>query len=268
MSKQSIYVFLFFCTIFAVVLSVALSRLVPIDFWKLFIDGFIHLTLFAIITYLIWQVVLYGNYSALPFNLRIINYTAIGVLAIVIWLLVGYGLFYLLFGKNDSALIVNTLWIKSLIGILMYLLVIQFFYHYLGKKKENLKTEDLPDEKLYELTEPVLEHEILERIAVKSGQKIHVILVSEITFFQAEGDYVKIFTEKGKYLKEETMKYLQEHLPPRQFVRIHRSYIINVEMIQRIDVYEKQNQLVTMKNGEQIKASIPGYKQLKLVLNL
>ena len=109
---------------------------------------------------------------------------------------------------------------------------------------------------------------MLERIAVKSGQKIDVVLVPDIIYLQAVGDYVKIHTAKGRFLKEETMKYFQEHLPSKQFVRVHRSYIVNVEMINRIEVYEKQNQLITLKNGEQIKVSITGYKQLKMVLGL
>src|ERR1035437_5751024 len=112
------------------------------------------------------------------------------------------------------------------------------------------------------------ETELLERIAVKSGSKIHVVLVPEIVYLQADGDYVQIVTTNGKYLKEQTMKFFEEHLPENQFVRVHRSVIVNVEMISRIELYEKQNQLLTLKNGQQIKTSPSGYKALRMVLNL
>ena len=107
-----------------------------------------------------------------------------------------------------------------------------------------------------------------ERIAVKSGTKIHVVLIPDILYLQADGDYVQIFTRDGKYLKEQTMKYFDEHLPENQFVRVHRSVIVNVEMISRIELYEKQNQLLTLKNGQQIKTSPAGYKALRMALNL
>ena len=113
-----------------------------------------------------------------------------------------------------------------------------------------------------------IQSEIIERIAVKSGTKIHVVLVPEILYLQADGDYVQIYTAQGKYLKEQTMKYFEEHLPENQFVRVHRSVIVNVEMISRIELYEKQNQLLTLKNGQQIKTSPGGYKALRAVLNL
>ena len=109
--------------------------------------------------------------------------------------------------------------------------------------------------------------EILSHIAVKSGQKIHLISVSDILYLQADGDYARIFTDSGKFLKEQTMKYFETALPP-QFVRVHRSYIVNVSAISRIERYEKQSQLLRLKNGYQIKISSTGYKILKQKLNL
>jgi DNA-binding LytR/AlgR family response regulator len=115
--------------------------------------------------------------------------------------------------------------------------------------------------------QPAAKAEFMKRIAVKSGQKIHVITVSDVLYIQSEGDYVQIFTSDGKYLKEQTMKYFETNLPS-QFVRVHRSYIVNIEAISRIELYEKQNQQLTLKNGHKIKISIAGYKLLKLRLNL
>ena len=110
--------------------------------------------------------------------------------------------------------------------------------------------------------------EMLERIAVKTGSKIHVIPIDDIFFLEAEGDYVMIHTKDGKHLKEKTMKYFETHLEPSQFVRIHRSFIVNVNEILRIELYDKENYSVLLKNTTSLKASSSGYKLLKQVLNL
>jgi len=266
MNKQLIIPFLLISVIFGFALSLTLSFLISLPYWTLFADGIIHALLFSGITVGLWQIIQYGNYTALPLYQRLINYAALGILCIAVWLAAGYGLFYIVFGKNESELLLNSVWIKGLIGLLMYILSIQSFYCL--SPTMQTETDDLIDEIQEEPSSEIPVIDMLERIAVKSGQKIDVVLVPEIIYLQAVGDYVKIHTAKGRFLKEETMKYFQEHLPSKQFVRVHRSYIVNVEMINRIEVYEKQNQLITLKNGEQIKASVTGYKQLKMVLGL
>ncbi len=87
-------------------------------------------------------------------------------------------------------------------------------------------------------------------------------------YFQAEGDYVRIITDSGKYLKEETMKYFQIHLSEKQFVRVHRSYLVNISKILRIELYEKQYQQLTLNNGDKLIISASGYKKLREILHL
>jgi two-component system LytT family response regulator len=79
---------------------------------------------------------------------------------------------------------------------------------------------------------------------------------------------VKLHTAKSAFLKEKTMKYFEENLPPRQFVRIHRSYIVHVNDVTKIELCEKENYRVYLKNGEMLKASSSGYKALKEALSL
>jgi DNA-binding LytR/AlgR family response regulator len=112
------------------------------------------------------------------------------------------------------------------------------------------------------------DNNFIERIALKTGQKIHVILIPDLVYIQSDGDYVQLITENGKYIKEETMKYFEANLHPHKFVRIHRSYIVNVEKIARIELFEKNSQILILKNGHQIKASTTGYKMLREILNL
>jgi len=108
----------------------------------------------------------------------------------------------------------------------------------------------------------------LTRIAVKDRQQIHVISVNDIDFIEADGDYVKLHTAQKAYLKEKTMKYFEENLPPQQFIRIHRSYIVNVNEVAKIELYEKDCYRVHLKNGEHLKASSNGYKALKATVSL
>ncbi|MDR0789284.1 MAG: LytTR family transcriptional regulator [Bacteroidales bacterium] len=110
--------------------------------------------------------------------------------------------------------------------------------------------------------------EIVERITVKTGQKIDIIEVKDIVFIQANGDYVSIYTEKGVWLKEMTMKETERILPLEHFVRVHRSFIVNVACIRAIDRYKKGQYLITLSNKEEVKMTDVGYQVLKQRLAL
>jgi len=266
-TKQTLqYAFLW--VVYALLQAFVLAWIVPIPFWMLLLDGVIHATVFGILGLLLWSVVKYGNFTALTVYQRLVNHFALALLSLTLWLSIGYGLIYLLFGDNSATPFISVLPVRGLIGFLIYLLIIQRFRLVISQTTESIESPEI--EQVIEISTPksTIQNEILERVAVKSGSKIHVVLVSEILYLQADGDYVQIFTAQGKYLKEQTMKYFEEHLPENQFVRVHRSVIVNVEMISRIELYEKQNQLLTLKNGQQIKTSPAGYKALRLVLNL
>lgn len=253
--------------VYAILQTVVFVSLIALPFWIIMLDGLVHAAVFGVLGLLLWSVVKYGNYSILNVFQRSVNYVAIGMLSIGIWLSSGYGLFYLFFGVKTSGLFIEVLPIRGFIGLLVYLLIIQRFrFAMLQHAPENETDDEIIFKENDIKKNPQLE--LLERIAVKSGTKIHVILVPEIVYIQADGDYVMIFTTNGKYLKEQTMKYFEEHLPQQQFVRVHRSIIVNVEMISRIELYEKQNQLLTLKNGQQIKTSPAGYKSLRIALKL
>ncbi|HEX2606249.1 MAG TPA: LytTR family transcriptional regulator DNA-binding domain-containing protein [Flavisolibacter sp.] len=107
-----------------------------------------------------------------------------------------------------------------------------------------------------------------ERIVVKNAGKIRIIPVPDVHYLEAADDYVKIITREGSFLKNKTMGYFEDTLPPSQFVRTHRSYILNIQEITRIDPYEKENHLAILKSGARIPVSKSGYGKLKLVLGL
>jgi two-component system LytT family response regulator len=107
-----------------------------------------------------------------------------------------------------------------------------------------------------------------QRIVVKTGGKIQIIPVQEIDYLEAADDYVKINTKKGVFLKNKTMSYFEQVLQKQQFVRTHRSYIINVLAINRIDPYEKDSHIVVLQSGAKIPVSKTGYSKLKEILGL
>jgi two-component system LytT family response regulator len=105
--------------------------------------------------------------------------------------------------------------------------------------------------------------EKLHRVVIKKSGKIHVISTNDINFLEAQDDYVMIYTDDGKYLKQQTMKYFEQHLDSEQFVRVHRSYIANIARIERIEPYEKSNFVLILKDGNKVPVSRNGMQLLK-----
>lgn len=107
-----------------------------------------------------------------------------------------------------------------------------------------------------------------ERIVVKNGGKIKIIPVPAIQYLEAADDYVKIITGEGAFLKNKTMGFYERTLPADTFVRTHRSYIVNVQEITRIDPYEKESHLAILKSGARLPVSKNGYGKLRMMLGL
>lgn len=106
------------------------------------------------------------------------------------------------------------------------------------------------------------------RIVVKNGSKIKIIPVHDVYYLEAADDYVKIHTQEGYFLKNKTMNHFEQVLDGQQFVRSHRSYIVNVQQITRIDPYEKDNHIAILRSGGRVPVSRGGYGKLKAVLGL
>lgn len=109
--------------------------------------------------------------------------------------------------------------------------------------------------------------DILNRVVIKKSGKIHVISTSDISYLEAQDDYVMIYTANERFLKQQTMKYFEKHLDQEQFIRVHRSYIVNVQGIERIEPYEKTNYILILKDGNKIPVSRSGMQVMKEKLN-
>lgn len=118
------------------------------------------------------------------------------------------------------------------------------------------------------LQEEIRQPEERNRVVVKEGGNIRIIPVEEIQYIEAYDDYVKIFTTKEMFLKKKTMSFYEQSLDALQFVRVHRSYIIQLNQITRIEPLEKDTHLALLKSGAKIPLSKSGYSKLKSVLGL
>ena len=121
-------------------------------------------------------------------------------------------------------------------------------------------------EKLLETaaTSPAQSH----RIVVKVSGKIKIIAIDQVHYIEAADDYVKIYTGEESFLKNKTMSYFEEVLDPSMFIRIHRSYIVSINQVTRIDPYEKESHLALLRSGKKLPVSKTGYAKLRTLLDL
>ena len=106
------------------------------------------------------------------------------------------------------------------------------------------------------------------RIVVKTAGVIKIIPVSELNYIEADDDYVKLNTTEGVFHKNKTMSFFEQTLDPAQFIRIHRSYIINMAQVTKIELKEKDSYVVLLKSGIWLPVSKTGYIRLKGLLGI
>ncbi len=103
----------------------------------------------------------------------------------------------------------------------------------------------------------------LKRVIVRDGAQIHFIPLDKIQFLEAQDDYVQIVHASGALLKQGTLKYFEDHLPPEDFVRLHRSYIVRIQEIQKLEMISRENYLCILKSGKRIPVSKSGMGRLR-----
>lgn len=107
-----------------------------------------------------------------------------------------------------------------------------------------------------------------DRIVVKQGSKIKIIPVQDIQLIESADDYVKVHTAEGGFLKHKTMSYYEKSLAAHQFVRVHRSFLVPVKQITKIDPYEKDGFIAMLKSGHKVNVSRSGYQKLREILDI
>ncbi len=105
-----------------------------------------------------------------------------------------------------------------------------------------------------------------DRIVVKDGSLVHVIPADSIDYIEAQDDYIAIHCGSQSYLKKQTLSQVEERLDPAKFIRIHRSFILRLDRLSRIELYAKDSRMAILRNGKQIPISRSGYERLKILL--
>jgi len=106
----------------------------------------------------------------------------------------------------------------------------------------------------------------LERVLIRDGSKVHVLTVDRIDYVEAQDDYVAFHSDGKSYLKDQTLAAVEGLLDPARFVRIHRSYLLNIERIARVELYAKDSRIAILRDGAKLPVSRAGYARLAKLL--
>lgn len=130
------------------------------------------------------------------------------------------------------------------------------------------RTQSEPSQKALLNAEEIRQPEEKNRIVVREAGNIRIIPINEVQFIEAYDDYVKIHTAKEMFLKKKTMSFYEQNLDASQFVRVHRSYILQLSHLTRIEPLEKDTHIALLKSGAKIPLSRAGYTKVKEVLGI
>lgn len=134
----------------------------------------------------------------------------------------------------------------------------------LERVKERLGGKLPPPAELAAAARPPAQY--LERIVVKDGSRVHIIPVAKLDYAEAQDDYVALAVEGKKHLKQQTLSNLEKGLDPERFLRIHRSYIVNLDRLGKVEPYGKDTHVVILTTGTQLPVSRSGYARLREIL--
>ena len=134
----------------------------------------------------------------------------------------------------------------------------------LERAKERLGTKMPPPAELASAARAPSQY--LERIVVRDGPKVDIVPCERLDYAEAQDDYVLLRSQGKNYLKQETISNLETSLDPARFVRIHRSYIVNLERIAKIEPYTKDSRVAVLGDGTKLPVSRSGYARLKELL--
>ena len=215
---------------------------------------------------MLWYPVKYSR-NILNFPLLLLFHTLLFLISSVIWLGLGFLITNTLLSHYPyyPEFFLTILPVRIVFSLLIYIAFV-LTYHLLFIHNE-LKEQKQKNEEKLAANSPVPEKK-LTRIIVKKNSEFHCINVNQIRCIEANGDYVLIYTDSNRYLKDQTMKYWETNLPEDSFVRIHRSFIVNIEAVAKIELYEKETYKIHLKNGDMLKASNAGYKLLKQKMHI
>ena len=240
-------------------------------------DGFVYCAILFSSGYALWNIFRFAIPAHITLPYRIVVISAFAIIACAFMVGVETLAIFLCFPASFASFVL-TLPVRIFITFLLFLIayLLYIYYHEFIEEKQvvpidNFAKIPMDSSKTNEngLPSPSngVTSPLIDRITVRNGQKIKIIPIDSIIYIKADGDYISIHTAEGKWLKEQTMKYTEDNLPANSFIRIHRSYIVNVHQISRIERYGEK-QLIVLFNNEKIKISAARYQLLKQLLGI
>ena len=125
--------------------------------------------------------------------------------------------------------------------------------------------EKLPTREIVEAARPPQGYS--GRVLVRDGPRVHVLAVDKLDYVQARDDYVSFRCDGKDYLKDQTLGQVEESLDPQRFVRIHRSFILNLERLARVELDARENRIAILTSGQRLPVSRAGYRRLSSLLS-
>jgi two-component system LytT family response regulator len=126
------------------------------------------------------------------------------------------------------------------------------------------KSEPVPAR---ELLETRRDGAALDRLLIRDRSNVHVIPIDQVDFVESQDDYISIQAGGKNYLKEQTISDLEQQLPPKTFVRIHRRFLLNISRLAKIELSEKESRIAVLLDKTQLPISRTGYAKLRAVLD-
>ena len=106
----------------------------------------------------------------------------------------------------------------------------------------------------------------LSRVVIRDGAEVHVVPIDKIDFVEAQDDYIGVRVGERTLLKEQPLGDLEKQLDPRRFVRIHRSYLLNLDRLARLEPAGKDSRMAVLRDGRRLPVSRSGYARLQELL--
>ena len=223
------------------------------EIWMACLDGMVSVGLLAVAGFL------YGYIDGTIHALQIQIALAVLVQAIS---LAGAFELQVLLEQRSGGDFMDSVSLRLVFGVLCWIILLQWYRMNRTNEPDLKDISGIEANKVQEDAVPA-DETFLDRVSVKDGSRIHLVKTDELIYIQACGDYVMLITPTGEYLKEQTMKYFETHLSPDTFVRVHRSTIVNVTQISRVELFGKETYQLLLKTGVKLKVSLSGYRLLK-----
>ena len=142
---------------------------------------------------------------------------------------------------------------------------VQRFQEAVERARERIRAKTaIPVDEILRDAKPRTGH--AERVLIRDGANVHVLAVDKIDYVEAQDDYVAFKSEGKQYLKDQTLASVESTLDPARFVRIHRSFILNIDRIAKVELYAKDSRMAILRDGTRLPVSRAGYARLSQLL--